>query len=602
MKRQAHFLETLLCILIFVFFAGRIAFFVYNRQIEDFTFWDVLHSCKTGLMAQDFGVSVLLLALPWLLTSIAARFKNFPLKAVLIPYYIILGIVVGVIIVADTIMYEFWQFKLKAVILSYAAHPEGATSSVSVWFIVSRVIAFLAVALAVIVPCIWLTPKRIEKPQDRQYIKMSSIIWVFFIAVSFFYVRMEEAYRPDRSLFVNHATVNPVYAFFSSFRTEKTFAERYDYLDENEREQAFKDLYPADMNDITDTLLHTKRPDVLVIFMESLGGTFVEELGGFPNVTPNLSRLIPEGIFWENYYSNSFRTDRGTASLLSGNVSYPEVSLMTAKDMHGKLPSLAKTFNRNGYSSSYLYAGPMTNMGKRTYLENCEFQHLLDYTAFTPEELTSTWGADDEISAMKVYSLLAQKDSTDKPLFFVYQTISSHEPWIVPYHRLEDKVLNAFAYTDECVGKLVDSLKTQPIWDNLLVIILPDHGHLYKQSYEDPLFFHSPMLWLGGAIRQPKRIEAFMNQSDIAATLFSQLGIAHDDFPWSRNVLSKNYTHPFAYCNFPGGVLWADNTGTSIYDITANQFISGDDSCGQLRVQKAKAVLQTSHDMLDNLK
>ena len=163
-------------------------------------------------------------------------------------------------------------------------------------------------------------------------------------------------------------------------------------------------------------------------------------------------------------------------------------------------------------------------------------------------------------------------------------------------------MLNAFAYTDECVGKLVDSLKTQPVWDNLLVIILPDHGHLYKQSYEDPLFFHSPMLWLGGAIRQPKRIEAFMNQSDIAATLFSQLGIAHDDFPWSRNVLSKTYTHPFAYCNFPGGILWADNTGTSIYDITANQFISGDDSCGQLRVQKAKAVLQTSHDMLDNLK
>lgn len=108
MKRQAHFLETLLCILIFVFFAGRIAFFVYNRQIEDFTFWDVLHSCKTALMAQDFGVSVLLLALPWLFTSIAARFKSFPLKAVLIPYYIILGIVVGVIIVADTIMYEFW--------------------------------------------------------------------------------------------------------------------------------------------------------------------------------------------------------------------------------------------------------------------------------------------------------------------------------------------------------------------------------------------------------------------------------------------------------------------------------------------------------------
>ena len=513
-----------------------------------------------------------------------------------------MGMAAGAILVADIIMYEFWQFKLNAVVLSYAAHPEGATSSVSVWFIAVRVLAVLTVMLAIIVPCIWLTPKRLDKKTAWPYLKMSSIIWGFLISASLFYMRMDDAYRPGRSLFLNHATVNPVYAFFSSFRTEDTYSERYNLLDEDECEQTFSDLYPQGMDDITDTLLHTKRPNVLVVFMESFGGTFVEELGGIPQVAPNLSRLIPEGIFWENYYSNSFRTDRGTASLISGNVSYPEVSLMTAKEMHGKLPSLAKTFNRNGYSSSYLYAGPMTNMGKRTYLENCEFQHLLDYTAFTPEELTSTWGADDEISSMKVYSLLAQKDSTDKPLFFVYQTISSHEPWIVPYHRLEDKVLNAFAYTDECVGKLVDSLKTQPIWDNLLVIILPDHGHLYRQSYEDPLFFHSPMLWLGGAVRQPKRIQTFMNQSDVAATLFAQLGMPHEDFPWSRNVLSKKYTHPFAYCNFPGGIFWVDGTGTSMYDITANQTIVGTDSYNDVRVQKAKAVLQKSHDMLDSLK
>lgn len=602
MKRQAHFLETLLCILIIVFFLGRVAFIAYNHHIESFGFWDVLQACRTGLMAHDFAVAVMLLSIPWLFTAIATRFERFPLKAVLIPYYIIMGIVAGAIIVADTIMYEFWQFKLNAVVLSYASHPEGATSSVSIGFIASRVIAVLTGMLCIIVPCIWLTPKHLNKNLSTPYLRTSSIIWVFLIAASFFYVRMEDAYRRDRSLFLNHAAVNPVYAFISSFHTEDTYAERYNLLDEKDCEETFKNLYPKDMNDITDTLLHTKRPDVLVIFMESFGGSFIEELGGIPQVAPNLSRLIPEGIFWENYYSNSFRTDRGTASFLAGSVSYPEVSLMTETAMHSKLPSLAKTFNRNGYETSFLYPGAMTNMGKRTYLEGCEFQNLLDNEAFTPEELTSTWGADDGTSAMKTYSLLSKKDSTDKPFFFVYQTISSHEPWIVPYHRLEDKVLNAFAYTDDCVGKLVDSLKTLPLWEDLLVIIIPDHGHLYKQSYEDPLFFRSPMLWLGGAVRQPKRIQAFMNQSDIAATLFSQLGMLHDDFPWSRNVLSKKYTHPFAYCNFPGGLLWADSTGTSIYDITANQTIIGDDSCNEMRIHKAKAVLQTSHDMLDNLK
>lgn len=602
MKKQAHFLETLLCILILTFLVGRIGFFAYNHHIEDFTVWDVLQSCRIGLMAHDFGVSVLLLAFPWLLALMACRIERFPLKTILIPYYIIMGMAAGAILVADIIMYEFWQFKLNAVVLSYAAHPEGATSSVSVWFIAVRVLAVLTVMLAIIVPCIWLTPKRLDKKTVWPYLKMSSIIWGFLIAASLFYMRMDDAYRPGRSLFLNHATVNPVYAFFSSFRTEDTYSERYNLLDEDECEQTFSDLYPQGMDDITDTLLHTKRPNVLVVFMESFGGTFVEELGGIPQVAPNLSRLIPEGIFWENYYSNSFRTDRGTASFLAGSVSYPELSLMTETSMHDKLPSLAKTFNRQGYSTSYLYPGAMTNMGKRTYLEHCGFRHLLDHTAFTPEELNSAWGAHDGNSAQKVYSLLAEKDSTEQPFFFVYQTISSHEPWIVPYHRLEDKVLNAFAYTDDCVGKLVDSLKTLPLWENLLVIVIPDHGHLYKQSYEDPLFFHSPMLWLGGAVRQPRRIQTFMNQSDIAATLLAQLGMPHEDYPWSRNVLSKKYTHPFAYCNFPGGIFWVDGTGTSMYDITANQTIVGTDSYNDVRVRKAKAVLQKSHDMLDSLK
>ena len=75
-----------------------------------------------------------------------------------------------------------------------------------------------------------------------------------------------------------------------------------------------------------------------------------------------------------------------------------------------------------------------------------------------------------------------------------YQTLSSHEPWIVPYHRLQDEKLNAFAFTDQCVGDMIDSLRTLPAWDNLLVILIPDHGFLYEQTYEDPEFFRGHIM------------------------------------------------------------------------------------------------------------
>ena len=263
---------------------------------------------------------------------------------------------------------------------------------------------------------------------------------------------------------------------------------------------------------------------------------------------------------------------------------------MKHPEWHDRLPSLAKSLEREGYATSYLYAGAMTNMGKRDYLEHMHFSQLIDESAFAPEELTGSWGADDSTSAMRVYHEIARRD-TSQHWFMAYQTLSSHEPWRVPYHRLEDEKLNAFAYTDECLGLLVDSLRTLPHWDNMLVILLPDHGFLYKQSYEDPEFFHSPMLWMGGAIREPRRMDVLMNQSDLCATLLSQMGIRHDDYPWSRNVLSRQYTRPFVYCNFPAGFMVRDTEGTTIYDLTADEVILEQPVDDRHRERMGKAIL-----------
>ena len=597
MKRQAHYLEYLYCLLLIVFFIGRLVFVIYNRHLDGFSFWDVLDVCRVGLLAHDLFVTSFLLLVPWLVGLLALRHPLFPLRKVLVPYYLLLGISVGAIVVADIVMYEFWQFKLSAVVLSYAASPEGATNSVSLSFLISRVCLVLFFVLLTIIPSIWVTPKQLQVTYGvKLWFRNLSIIWVFFLLIGGVFTKVGDAYYSSR-LFLNHAAVNPVYAFASSFPYAKTYADRYNYFDEAERAELFDGLYPIDTEDVTDTLLRVRRPNVLFVFMESFGGKFVRELGGLPDVAPNLSRLIPEGVFWENYYSNSFRTDRGTVSTYSGSVSYPDVCLMKERSMHDRLPSIAKSLAQNGYETSYLYAGAMTNMGKRDYLSDMSFHNLLDYTCFTPEELSGSWGADDDVSAMKAFHLVAQTDSAQHWML-AYQTLSSHEPWKVPYHRLENEKLNAFAYTDQCLGDLVDSLRTLPQWDNLLVIVLPDHGFLYEQNYQDPEFFHSPMLWLGGAIREPRQMSVLMNQSDLCATLLSQMGISHQEYPWSRNVLSANYTYPFVYCNYPAGLLYRDSTGVSIFDIMADTPILEEPQDDGIRQMKAQSILQTSYDDL----
>ena len=599
MRQRLHFLEYLFCHLLIVFLMGRVAFILYNRHVEALPLWDALDACRSGLLAQDIGVAALFLLLPALLAFLGARRPGVPLRAVLAPYYIIAGFCVAAIMVADTVMYEFWQFKLSAVVLKYAAHPEGAANSVSPWFIATRLAAALLLILWIVLPCLWLTPRRV--PQGcgawRPWMRNMLLIIGFLSVVGIATTRVGDAYREGRSLFRNHAAVNPVWGFLASFPWTNDEASRFDYLDEEERAATFNGLYPQDTEDVQDTLLTTTRPNVLLVLIESFGGRFVKELGGLPDVAPQWSRLIPQGIFWDNYYSCSFRTDRGTVSTYSGMLAYPDVCLMERQDLHPLMPSLAHSLAREGYHTTYLYPGAMTNMGKRDYLAHMGFQELMDHKAFTPDELNSTWGANDSTSAMKAFHRIARMDSTQR-WFMAYQTVSSHEPWTVPYHRLEDEKLNAFAYTDHCLGQLIDSLRTLPQWDNMLVIMIPDHGFLYKQSYEDPEFFHSPMLWLGGAVSHPRRMQVLMNQSDLAATLLSQMGVSHRDYPWSRNVLSRNYTEPFVYCNFPAGIMWRDYTGETLYDITADEVVTDRGAGGEERVRRAKAVLQTSYDWL----
>ena len=600
-SRKVHYLEYLYCLLLLVFFLGRIGFILYNKSLEPVTFGEAFEACKTGFVAHDLAVTAFLLALPWLLGLLALRFPQLPLRKLLIPYYIIVGIFVGLVIVADTVMYEFWQFKVCAVMLSYAASPEGATNSVSIGFLLSRILSGVGLMLLIIIPSILLTPKRMPVGMGvRFWMRNISIIWTFLLVAGLLFVRVGEAYYSPR-IFLNHAATNPLLAFVSSFPHTNREEQRFDYFSEAERASLFEGLYPSSTEDVTDTLLRTQRPDVLFVFMESFGGKFVKELGGISDVAPQLSRLIPEGIFWDEYYSNSFRTDRGTCSAYGGIVAYPDVCLMKETSFHASLPSLAKSLSAKGYETSYLYAGPMTNMGKRDYLDHMGFQSLLDHTSFSPEEVTGSWGVDDDLAARKTCELVAQKDSAQR-WFMAWQTISSHEPWKVPYQRLEDEKLNAFAYTDECVGHLIDSLKTLPQWDNLLVVILPDHGFLYEQNYQDPEFFHSPMLWLGGAIKEPRRMSVLMNQSDLCATLLSQMGISHEEYRWSRNVLSRNYIYPFVYSNFPAGLLFRDHTGVSLYDLTADEPILEEPSDEEgLRILRAKSILQTSYDYLGEI-
>lgn len=333
--------------------------------------------------------------------------------------------------------------------------------------------------------------------------------------------------------------------------------------------------------------------------MESYGGTFIEPLGGIPDVAPHFNRLTEEGVFFTNCYANSFRTDRGTVCTFSGYLGLPTASVMKIPAKSRTLPSIAEELVKAGYKTDFLYGGDINFTNMKSYLLSKGYQRLTADKDFSLAEQTSNaWGVNDDITFEYLYNQL--KDRKETPWHTAFLTLSSHEPFEVPYHRLDEQIPNAFAFTDDCLGKFIEKLKQTPVWKDLLVICLPDHGFYYPREglNTSPRFYHIPMLWLGGAVKQPVKIDKIMNQADLAATLLGQLGLDHSSFNFSRNVLGSDYTYPFAFYSFNNGFAFRDSTGVTVVDNNSGNILLEEPAGTNTRIDKGKAILQSVYDDL----
>ena len=156
------------------------------------------------------------------------------------------------------------------------------------------------------------------------------------------------------------------------------------------------------------------------------------------------------------------------------------------------------------------------------------FQEGVDYYCYGIGYTTHQWGANDDITFNRLYDLIMEQGNG--PWHITFLTLSSHEPWTVPYNRIkEDKIANAFAFTDEELGKFIDRFKDSDNWENTLIVCISDHsvvGYPKGITQSDINRNHIPLLMLGGAIKEPKRIGTICNQTDLVATLLPKDDVA----------------------------------------------------------------------------
>ena len=601
MRQRIWYLAKAYGLLVLTFMAAKLAFMFFNREGHDVSMGDVASVIYHGA-SLDLSTALYFLIIPFLLVFVSVWWnREKVLRPIARTYNYIIATAFSLAFLADTSLYPFWGFKLDASCLQFLSTPGDAFASVDVGYVLTRLIILVVLAGLI---------GYLLNRADLKF-KVCSHRWLTTIAMLVLLPLMIVGIRGgldesttnigqvyySQNQFLNHSAVNPVFSFLASF--EKTASDNTDYqfMSDEECRNTLKGCFVTGAT--TDTLLTTQTPNIIVILMESAGGEFTE-LSGRADIMPNLNRLCREGIYFTNCYANSWRTDRGTLCTWSGYPSFPTTSVMKMPSKTQQLPNIARTLrDERDYSTHYLYGGDINFTNMRSYLVSGGFQQLTwkaDYSA--DEQRSANWGVRDDITFNTLFNLTT---TMQQPFLIGYSTLSSHEPWDVPTQQFDDEVLNAFYYLDQCIGDFITKLKQSAIWKNTLVVLLPDHGINYRDIDEThPLHNHIPLLWLGGAVKEPHTVEVLCNQTDLAATLLAQLGLDHSAFTFSRNVLSHDYPYPFAYHTFNNGFSLVDSTGFMVYDLNSMQPIVRQTNDVDRLERLGKALLQATSADLKN--
>lgn len=578
----------------------------------------------------DLSMAGYLSVIPGLLSIAVVWLKRELVKPIMNIYFIIASLFITCSFLLNASLYPYWKYPLDSTPLFYFfTSPADAIASVSIWQVILSIVILIVLTIGV-----WFT-LRMRGEKRQQYSRYSygyggfgsgkrkrfddfdrhrgrtSIILLLLTGLLFLPIRggitvstmnTGQVYY-SQNAYLNHSAVNPLFSLLESITHQKDFASQYRFMKDKEADKIFatmtstsdKNTYPL-LNEAT---FKKGTPDILIVIMESFASDIMPSMGSYKDVAVCLDSIAKQSILFTRFYANSFRTDRGMVSILSGYPAQPTTSIMRYPRKTSQLPSIARNLAKyKNYKTTYYYGGDADFCNMRSYLVSQGYQHIISDANFPIEDKLSKWGVPDHILAARMMKDIKAQQNEKRPMLRILQTSSSHEPFEVPYHRLKDKRLNAFAYTDSVMGAIVREYRKLPRWKNTLIVFVPDHVGGYKENLNDHdrSRYQIPLILAGGAISRPMKVGIIGSQQDIAATLLGQLGVEHREFTFSKNMMS-DATPKFAFfaVNDAFGIVSEENS--LIYDNRAKRIVYDKGEKG-FNLKRGQAYLQKLYDDL----
>ena len=251
-----------------------------------------------------------------------------------------------------------------------------------------------------------------------------------------------------------------------------------------------------------------KGKNVISIHGESIQKFVINLKINGKEVTPNLNRLVKEGMYFSNYYSQvSVGTSSDSEFTINTSLMPAKVGVAFVSYFDREYVTIPKLFKSLGYYNMSFHANKGDFWNRNSMYKSLGYDKFYDQKAFKIDE-TIGLGLSDKSFFRQLTPILKKENDKHQNFYATLIMLTNHTPFpdissyskdpldlkmyvtengeTKAYPYLEGTVLGRYLqsvhYADEALGELMEHLETNGLLDNSVIMFYGDHDARLSSS------------------------------------------------------------------------------------------------------------------------
>ncbi|QVY66690.1 LTA synthase family protein [Polaribacter sp. Q13] len=571
----------------------RILFYQFFAQLEGVATSEVQKAFSLGVRFDLKLAVITFLPLAILILIVNYRFFKTKIYKKIANLYLVLAyLILTLFYLFDFGYYDYLSIRLDASSLRFLSNLEISSQVLVESYPIYKgifgllLLCFLIFKLSKFIYNSYSSQRNTISKKIKAIYFISTILLLsygIYNSITHYPLRWSEAFFSKKNE-VNQFALNPVLYFFDSFA----------FRSEGVNMDSFKAYYPViakQLNLPKDSIsferkvvfdsTYTKKPNVVIVMMESVGVKPLSYYGNAINSSPKIDSIIKKSLSFSNFYVHKVGTAASVFATITG---LPDIENVKTASRNPLIQDQRIIFDQfKGYEKLYFLGGSANWANIRSIFQsNINGLQIFEEGSYKTEKRADVWGIDDYELFNESNKVLKKLSKEDKPFIAFIQTASNHMPFTVPDQKesytplSEDEVsddllkksgfksvaqLNALRYLDFNIAKFLERAKKSGYYDNTIFAFFGDHNTSMKrtdkftkefdlniQAQHVPFFIHAPNLIKIGTISKNGKL------IDLFPTVASLAKINYTNYTLGNNLLDSipKKTASFVYLKING--------------------------------------------------